>query len=77
MTDLLTKLSGKKTHLFSLGIQILGAMFLLDTLLHDDTATAVVETTWLTWEQYAAIGAVLGGGSIQALRAAVGKVGGA
>lgn len=72
MLTFLKSLSGKRTHLLSLLVQLLGALFLADSLVHDDPATAdVIETAWLTASQYAALAAMLGAGSLQALRAGV------
>lgn len=73
MSDLWNKLAGKKTYLISLGLALLAAIFRLDTLLHDNLATDVVETAWLSVATYEAIGMALGGGGLAAIRAGVSK----
>ena len=60
-------LSGKKTLIGSLLLSLLGACWSLDLLLHDTP-------TWLTDDQYVALGTMIAGMTGAAMRLAIGKV---
>jgi hypothetical protein len=64
---------GRRTYLLALGLSLLAVLYRLDTLFNDDPATALIETKWLASQTYEAIGIVLGGGGLAALRAGVAK----
>ena len=64
----MSRLSGKKTYILA----ILGALALvlwnLDAMLHDDPATAVIETGWLSEVSWITILGFFGFGSTASLR---------
>ena len=74
MSGLLKMLKGKRTKLIALGLAILAMIYRGDVLLHDDSDTEkIVELGWMTLEQYAWWGTLLGAGGLAALRAGMPK----
>lgn len=64
-------LKGKRTYIQAILVGLMGALFGLDTMLHDIADTPAFETAWLSASTYAAIGAMLGGGAMFTMRAAI------
>ena len=53
-------INGKKTIIGTIAAGVLGVVFSIDAMMHDDAATAdVTELGWLTWQQYSAIGSAI------------------
>lgn len=68
------KLKGKRTIIQGILFSLMGLIFGLDSLIHDNLETLdVIETGWISMKTYIAIGAMLGGGSIITGRLAVPK----